>query len=117
MQRSWSQSKCDSVGQGTVVQRSWSKSDSVESLVLPKYSSFGKNMCRQIVFIKYFSENEQKGIALICCEVTLFRNIKELYFIKGCRDCMVFGLTTTHAISACLWREVLDPTLCDKVCQ
>jgi hypothetical protein len=69
------------------------------------------------VFIKYFSENEQKGIALICCEVTLFRNIKELYFIKGCRDCMVFGLTTTHAISACLWREVLDPTLCDKVCQ
>jgi hypothetical protein len=45
---------------------------------------------------KYFSENKQKGIALICCEFTLFRNIKELYFKRGCRDRMVFGLTTTQ---------------------
>jgi hypothetical protein len=43
------------------------------------------------------------------------------------RDRMVVGLTTTCAIIAyhhqrcefgsCLWRCVLDTTLCDKVCQ
>jgi len=48
---------------------------------------------------------------------------------KGCRgcDCMVVGFTTTYAISvvhheSCefesrSWRDVLDATLCDKVCQ
>jgi hypothetical protein len=52
------------------------------------------------------------------------------YIYRGChrgRDRMVVGFTTTCAISAyhhysceiepCLWRGVLDTTLCDKVCQ
>ena len=43
------------------------------------------------------------------------------------RDHLVVGFTTTCAISAdhhyscefepCSWRDVLDTTLCDKVCQ
>ena len=38
------------------------------------------------------------------------------------RDCMVVGFTTTCVISAFCdfkprsWRDVLDTTLCDKVC-
>ena len=58
-----------------------------------------------------------------------------IFFLKlfaNCRDChgrdnMVVGLTTTYAISAyhhlsCefesrSWRDVLNKTLCDKVCQ
>jgi len=48
-------------------------------------------------------------------------------FTSGCRDHMVFGFTTTHAISAyhhysCEFESgslqgVLYTTLCDKVCQ
>jgi hypothetical protein len=48
-------------------------------------------------------------------------------FTRGCRDHMVFGFTTTHAISAyhhysCEFESgslqgVLYTTLCDKVCQ
>ena len=58
----------------------------------------------------------------------LFERWKFLSY-GGCygRDGMVFGLTTTYAISAyhhlsCefysrSWRDALDTTLCDKVCQ
>jgi hypothetical protein len=45
---------------------------------------------------------------------------------RGC-DRMVVGFTTTYVISAChhsscefescSWRDVLDTTLCNKVCQ
>ena len=45
---------------------------------------------------------------------------------RGC-DRMVFGFTTTCAVSAyhyeryyfepCSWRGILDTTVCDKVCQ
>ena len=33
------------------------------------------------------------------------------------RDHMVIGSTTTHAIIACLWRGILDATLCDQAYQ
>jgi uncharacterized protein (DUF4213/DUF364 family) len=49
--------------------------------------------------------------------------------VRGRRglDSMIVGIITTNAISAChysscefetcSWRDVLDTTLCDKVCQ
>jgi hypothetical protein len=52
-----------------------------------------------------------------------------IYIERGCRghDRMVVGFTTTNSISAyhhksckfesCSWRDELDTTLCDKVCQ
>ena len=72
------------------------------SMFIPRYSNIH---CRGIFFLKLFA---------------------------NCRDChgrdhMVVGLTTTYAISAyhhlsCefesrSWRDVLNKTLCDKVCQ
>ena len=32
-------------------------------------------------------------------------------------DCIVVGFTTTCAIGACSWRDVLDTTICNKICQ
>jgi hypothetical protein len=42
-----------------------------------------------------------------------------VFRMQGChgRDRIVVGFTTTCTISACSWQDVLDTTLCDKVCQ
>jgi len=44
----------------------------------------------------------------------------DLLLLRGDRR-MVFGFTTTCAVSACheprSWRDALDTTLCDTVCQ
>ena len=57
----------------------------------------------------------------------LGRHVTPIIHIRGCRDRMVVGFTTTCAISvyhhlSCefeprSWRDVLDTTLRDKVCQ